>query len=289
METILDYQIQTAIERLKGSNFQSFIEHLFLMMCGDRFVCVKNKHDAGCDGIIDGEKIISVYAPENHDLRLFRIKVESDYNKYLNNWRIRYPKWMMVYNGEFTAKKLEFIDALDKTAEKWDIKQIVYQINQMPWSKIRKISLFLGIDEIFFINDLIKTVIDDLLKIMDVNFTKDELTEERPPYILNKIKLNYVDEDIQGALTEYEETIPFRNRLKSVLNSYSDSEISKLKVYIIQHYNILGGDFKTRLNHLTDILSERNKNDDEYKNYVRVILIYCFEICLIGEVPGKKS
>lgn len=101
--------------------------------------------------------------------------------------------------------------------------------------------------------------------------------------------MNYDEEDVQGAITEYEESIPFRNRLKVVLKSYSDLEISKLKLHIIRHYNMLSGDFKTRLNHLTDILSERNKNDADYKNYVRVILIYCFEICLIGKKTEVES
>ena len=67
----------------------------------------------------------------------------SSYNKYLENWKVRYPKWMMIYNGEFTASKIEFIDTLDKNAEKWDIKQILYQISQMSWSNIRQISLYL--------------------------------------------------------------------------------------------------------------------------------------------------
>lgn len=289
MESILEYQIKTAIEKLKDVNFQVFIEHLFLMIHGNKFNCVKQKRDDGCDGIIDNEKVIAVYAPENHDLRLFKNKVKSDHDKYLKNWKAQYPKWMLIYNGEFTAGKIKFIDTLDKNAEIWDIKQILYQISQRPWSKIREISLYLDIDENYFINDLIKTVIDDLLKLKDDDFLEDELTGETPPYIYDKVTLNYDEEDIQGALTEYEETIPFRNRLKSVLQSYSDLEISKLKLHILRHYNMLGGDFKIRLNHLTDILSERNKNDAEYNNYVRVILIYCFEICLIGKKTEGES
>ena len=128
-----------------------------------------------------------------------------------------------------------------------------------------------------------------MLKLKAKDFLEDELTEESPPYIYDKVKLNYAEEDVQGALTEYEVTIPFRNRLKSVLHSYSDLEISNLKLHILRHYNMLGGDFKTRLNHLTDILSERNNSDAEYKNYVRVILIYCFEICLIGKKTERES
>jgi len=79
MESILEYQIRTAIEKLKNENFQSFIEYLFLMTHSDKFICVKPKHDDGCDGIINNEKIIAIYAPENHDLRLFKSKVNSDY------------------------------------------------------------------------------------------------------------------------------------------------------------------------------------------------------------------
>lgn len=167
MESILEYQIEKAIEKLKDVNFQGFIEHLFLLIHNDKFYCVKQKRDDGCDGIINNEIVIAAYAPENHELRLFKKKVKSDYDKYSDNWRAQYPKWMLIYNGEFTAGKIKFIKSLDKSAEIWDIRQIVYQISQMSWSKIREISSYLGIDENYFINDLIKTVINDLLRLKD--------------------------------------------------------------------------------------------------------------------------
>lgn len=289
MESTLEYQIRTAIEKLKGENFQDFIEQLLMRIYSSKFTAIKQKHDDGCDGIIDNKKIIALYAPENHELRIFKNKVKSDYDKYVKNWKAKYPKWLVIYNVEFTAKRIQFIDSLDKNAERWDIKQILNQITNLSWSKIREISLYLGIDENYFINDIIKTVIEDLLKLEDDDFDDSDITEETPMYVPDKIKLNYDEGDIQGALNEYEESIPFRNRLKYVLNSYSDFEIGKLKLKIIRHYDMLKGDFKTRLNNLTEILSERNKNDDEYNNYVRVILIYCFEICLIGKKTEMES
>ena len=37
------------------------------------------------------------------------------------------------------------------------------------------------------------------------------------------------------------------------------------------------------------LLIERFKNDDTYKFYVRVALIYFFEQCLIGEKTGEEK
>ena len=59
--------------------------------------------------------------------------------------------------------------------------------------------------------------------------------------------------------------------------------MAALKNKVITEYGKLSGDFKTRLNNLTAALSGNHKNDQQYKYYVRVVLIYMFEICLIGK------
>jgi hypothetical protein len=78
-------------------------------------------------------------------------------------------------------------------------------------------------------------------------------------------------------------------KLKDTLKSYDDEEMAALKNKVITEYGKLSGDFKTRLNNLTELLSGNNGNDQQYKYYVRVVLLYMFEICLIGQrVEAEK-
>lgn len=285
MEGIFEHQIRVAINRLKENNFQDFVDELLIRKYGKNFTCVKNKRDKGCDGIIEGKRIVADYAPEKHDLKEFKKKAKEDYDKYQTYWQMQYPEWCFVYNGKFTAEMIQFIDGLGLGLGKWDINQIMDDIKGLPWSKIRDIANYLGIDEQYFINDVLKNVVEDLLKGAD---SEPAAPSSKPPYIVDKIKLNYDESDVEAALNEYEDILPSLTELKNVLKPYSDKDVASLKNKIVVAYGTLSGDFKTRLNNLTGLLSERNKDDDLYKYYVRVVLIYLFEICLIGKkVQGE--
>ena len=285
MDSIFEYQIKVAIDRLKGNSFQDFMDELLIRKYGKDFTCVKNKRDKGCDGIIGGDTILAEYAPEKSDLREFKKKAKDDYDKYQMHWHSKYPKWCFVYNGEFTADMVQFIEGLGSGLGKCDIKQIMDDIRSLPWSKVRDIANYLGVDEQYFINDVLRNVVEDLLKGAD---TESVMASSKPPYIVDKIKLNYDESDVQGALNEYEDVLPTLTELKNVLKPYRDREVASLKDKIIVAYNKLSGDFKTRLNNLTEQLSEKSKDDDLYRYYVRVVLIYFFEICLIGKkVQGE--
>ena len=72
-------------------------------------------------------------------------------------------------------------------------------------------------------------------------------------------------------------------KLKEILKTYSDDDIAALKNKIITQYGKLAGDFKERFNNLAEMLSGRHNNDQQYVYYIRVVLLYMFEICLIGK------
>lgn len=285
MDSIFEYQIKVAIDRLKDNSFQAFMDELLIRKYGKDFTCVKNKRDKGCDGIIQGKTIVADYAPEKRDLREFKKKAKEDYDKYQTYWQSQYPEWCFVYNGKFTADMIQFIDGLGPGLGKWDINQIMNDIRCLPWSKIRDIGNYLGVDEQYFINDVLRNVVEDLLKGADI---ESVTPTSKPPYIVDKIKLNYDESDVEAALNEYEDVLPLLTELKNVLKPYPDKEVASLKNKIVVNYGKLSGAFKTRLDNLTEILSEKNKDDDSYKFYVRVVLIYFFEICLIGKkVQGE--
>ncbi|MGB4774832.1 MAG: hypothetical protein WBP45_06655, partial [Daejeonella sp.] len=65
---------------------------------------------------------------------------------------------------------------------------------------------------------------------------------------------------------------------------YEDDDIDKIKHKVIYDYLQTNGTFKVRLNSLTNLYMAKYSvdGDDEYIFYVRAILVYIFEQCLIG-------
>jgi hypothetical protein len=281
MEPIFEYQIRVSIQKLKENNFQDFINELLVKKYGLRFTPIKQKRDKGCDGIIEDRTVIAVYAPETPVLREFKKKANDDYDKYKADWCGRYPHWCFIYNGEFTAEMVQCVADLGSNINKWDIHHIMDIIRGLNWAKKRELATYLRVDEKYFINDVLKNVVEDMIRNSGQSIAPVE--QKRPVYIEEKIELNFSKEDIQSVLTEYEEALPYLTELKSVLKSYTDEEVASLKNKVIANYGKLAGDFKIKLNNLNDELAERNKNDDVYRYYVRVVLIYFFEACLIGQ------
>lgn len=282
MDHIFEHQIKTAIDGLKENNFQDFITELLIKKYGTNFTPIKQKKDKGGDGIVNNTTIIAIYAPNKPDLGRFKRKIKEDFDKYKKNWRGNYPNWCVVYNGQFTADMLLCIDELDGGIQKMDINHILELIKSLPFPKIREVARDdLGIDEEHIIYDVLKKVIEDLLS--NTEETSSILKHTPPPYIENKVKINYNEVNIEGALNEYKDMIPDIAKLETILKSYDDEEISTLKSKVSIEFNKLAGGFKTRLNNLNELFAEKNKNNDRYKYAVRVVLIYFFETCRIGK------
>ncbi len=281
MEAIFKYQIKIAIDRLKENNFQDFVNVFYLKKYGSDFTPIKQKRDKGCDGILWNKESLAVYAPEKYNLRSFKKKIKEDHVNYVENWKNKLSEWRVVYNGEFTAEMVKYIDSLEKNSIKIGIAQIIDDIDCLNWVYQRAIAEYLGINEQFFINDLLQNVINDILK--NVKASTKILPSQKPTYIEDKIQLNFNSNDVENAKIEYLNSLGSMGKLKDILKSYNDEEVAALKNKVITEYGKLSGDFKTRFNNLTDSLSGNHNNDQQYKYYVRVILLYMFEICLIGK------
>ena len=111
MESIFETQVKIGIGRLKESNFQEFIDFLFVLKYGQDYQPIKPKTDRGCDGILNGDMILSTYAPQKENLNSFKKKIGNDYSEYHKNWGDKYPKWYVVYNGELTSDRYSRIAA----------------------------------------------------------------------------------------------------------------------------------------------------------------------------------
>ncbi len=281
MDLQFKHQIKVAIDRRKEKQFQSLVDELFIKKYSRSYTPVKQKRDKGCDGILNNNEILAAYAPDNHTLRKFKKKIGDDHLSYVKNWKRTHPKWLVVYNGEFTAEMITFIDSLESKAGKIDIGQILSMVESLNWANIRDFAEYLGIPEEYYINDIMQNVINDLLK----NSTKSAkaILQEKPIYIEDKIELNYGSDDIENAKNEYLVSLPTLGKLKDVLKAYNDEEINALKFRVISGFGKLRGKFKVRLENLAENFAGKSRNDQQYLFYVKVMLLYMFEICLIGK------
>lgn len=284
MNQILESQFRGAIDRLKEDNFQEIIKIIFLKKYGLDFDVTKNCRDKGCDGILFKNTILAVYSPEKKELRSFKKKVDEDYKKYEQNWKKDYPNWMFVYNGEPTSQMLSHIN------EKGNVKnlcinKLIELIKELKWSDKRDLAKNkLGIAEEFITNDILQEIIEDLLKDQIEGIPKKTL----PPDLVEKIKINYSNDDLDSIIAEHQEAMAMILKFERLLSAYKSEEIVLIRLRILDDYEKLAGDFKTRFNNLVSLISNKNGSDDYYMLHVKAILMYFFQVCLIGKGVENK-
>lgn len=285
MNSILEHQFRGAIDRLKEDNFQDFIKIVFAKRYGLDFDITKNCRDKGCDGILNKDTILAVYSPEKKGLRSFKKKVDEDYEKYEQNWKNSYPNWMFVYNGETTAEMLAYVNGKQKNVKNICINKLIEIIKELKWSDKRDLARNkLNIEEEYLTKDILQEIINDLLK----NSLEGVPKRTLPPDLTEKIKLNYDSEDIDGIIKDHQEMMPLILKFEKLLSAYKSEEIALLRLRIIDEYQKLSGNFKTRFNNLVSLIANKNKGDDYYKMHVKSILMYFFQICLIGQGVTSK-
>ncbi len=288
MDSILRTFFKTAIEGRKDIAFQDVVDSIYSKRFGSQFTSVKQKRDKGCDGIVENKKVLAVYAPEKANLKNFKKKVDVDFGKYSDNWSATHSEWEYVYNGEFTAQMIQHLDSLKQDCCKVDINALLDMIDDLPHFRRRELAVELSINEQFIINDVLKAVVEDLFKLSE-QCIEGSKPHKSPPYIEDKIRLNYDEKDVGDALKEYESVVEHFGELKDILKFYQDFEVGALKTKLIECYGKLSGNFKQRLVVLIEQFAERNKNDDYYVFFVRVVLIYFFESCVIGKRPESEK
>jgi len=290
ISTLLKNALVQQMERLSGLPFQEFIEELFILKYGNNFVPVKQKRDKGCDGILNGDTILAVYAPEKPDIQLFRKKIKEDHQKYLENFSSQYPQWQVIYNGNFTRERVDYILSLEKNAVLTGIKHLLEIITTSPWHHIRRVAEYLQINPDFLENDVLKQVIDDLMHISGAVPEDENPGFTKTTYIEDKVRLNFKEEDIEAALDEYEENLCILNRVRDIVQPYENLGVLKTKIRLdYEIHNNRCRDFKRTLDSLTDSYAAKYPRDDVYRYYVRSVLIYFFEQCLIGrKSTGEK-
>ena len=284
MNSPLQNKFKIQIEALTGFDFQDFIVELFLLKYGSTaFTVLRKKKDKGCDGIIVSEQqVIACYGPVDNDQKKFDRKAEEDFDDFKNNWQSKFSNWMFVVNYEVKPAQINKIESLKKGTPLVGIKGIISIIDELNSSKKRKLAKYLNIDREFLAKDFLKEILDDLLK--NSNSVEPRKEYNKPIYITDKVKLNFAEEDVQVALDEYDIVAEYFSDIQDLINGYEDDDIDKIKHRVVYDYSQTNGTFKERLISLTNLYLAKysSDGDDEYRFYVRALLVYIFEQCLIG-------
>lgn len=298
MDKALRANIEALIKSKRGFEFEATIKEIHLIMYGsDGYQPTRERHDGGAEGLILSTKTITAaYGPDAYDEKKFLTKVNGDFDAYLDNWAIENKNWVMYYNNALAPEQIKISEKLKDKANKKGINvdsitikgidQILQMIQEKFSNKqIRQLADYLGVSKELITFDNLRLLIDDLIRGVGINPKNIEYNLEVD--IEEKIELNYNTEDVESANQEYEE-LAVSGTLKKIFatfSSYQSEELTTLKFKIITDFNRQNGSFKEKLNSLTDLYYEKYSSgeDHEFYLYVRGILVYCFEQCIIGK------
>jgi len=285
MDIIVKEILKTKINSLKELRFQEFVNCLFVICYGEYFVVVKQKQDKGSDGILFNSKVIACYAPESYNLIGFKTKISGDYNSYHKNWEKSHPEWMVVYNGPFLANMIKHVDSLKKSASTFGIDNILDLIDSQNWTKRNKIYESLGIGSEYVKYDIIEEAIKDIIQFSEVgDIVKLEIPI--PPAI--KIEINYSLEEIEDAINEFQSYCSNASFISGVLADYNEQYpilIDKVRTDFSKLDKSFSFKERLELIIIQYATNARKQEDDIYVYYVKMLMLYCFEQCIIG----KKS
>lgn len=287
MNKLLRTQFRQLIRAKTDNEFQDFVVFLHQIVYGDAFRVVKQKHDKGSDGIVDGDNILAVYGPSNYTLPGFKKKIGDDYKSYCRNWKETHPRWTVVFNDELKANMIQFIEKTHNSSDKKGLPELLRMIEELPWSKIQRVGEHLGIPSQLLMNDLIGQVIDDLIRRNEAESTDGE--RPKATYIEEKIGLNYFPEEVQYATDQYFECLVHFSSTEAILKDHSALSLNALRSRIRSDFASQGGSFAERFRGLVTLYVNSHSDDDLYRFGVIILLTFFFEQCLIGRRTPQEE
>lgn len=287
MDNIVRGVLKTKIMGLKATSFQDALDRIYLCIYGEGgFQRVKQKHDGGSDGIINGETVLAAYAPEKYNLNDFKKKVRADFKSYTTNWESTHNKWEVVTNLEATAQMIKFVNGLKNGASLICIEGLLQKIDKQTWTVKTAIFRALDIPEYYLSNDVISTVIEDLIQISAEDGPFEPY--EKPAYIQDKLELNVSEEHVATFMDEYEESLAVFPIISTVVKSRPKENVSAIRNKVRSTYTSLSGSFEKRLSRLVNIMCQEKLGDDYYSYNMRIVMVYFFEQCLFGRKPESE-
>lgn len=286
MDRLAKHTLRDRIKSYIGTQFQEALDSIMLEIYDGSYVRIKQKHDLGSDGVLNGDTVLAAYAPETYNLRDFRRKVKGDYNSYHKNWKESCPKWWVATNLEANSNMVQFVDGLQKGSQILCIERLVDLINKQNWSTVNRIFDSLDLPKRYLTNDMVGEVVEDL--IAESECEKAFIRYEKPIYIGKKIELNLATEDRDSFIGEYEDQVYLFPLIADVVRLKQANKVNSLRSKIRRAYLIADGSFSNKLETMVVVLSQEKQGDDHYCAVLRGVLIYFFEQCLFGvKVEGE--
>jgi len=286
MDNILREVLKTKIVGLKGTAFQDALDRIYLCIYDDGFQRIKQKHDGGSDGILNGDTVLAAYAPEKYSLSDFKRKIGKDHKSYCKNWEATHGRWHVVTNLESTTQMIQFVGGLKIGSTITCIEKLLQKISNQTW--IVKLSIFRALDipEQYLSNDIISTIIEDLIQISSKE--RSFSPYEKPAYIQDKIQLNVSEENWAAFTDEYEESLAVFSIISNVIKSRSKEDVSAIRNKIRSTYTSLSGTFEKKMDTLVTAMAQGKSRDDYYNNNMRAVMLYFFEQCLYGKKSASE-
>ncbi|RPI15734.1 MAG: hypothetical protein EHM58_13405 [Ignavibacteriae bacterium] len=289
MNSTLYTIFSTTIRNLQGFQFEDFINNLFLKKFGSsNYLPTRPKRDKGCDGIICSTKtVIACYGPENYDYKIFCSKAKDDYKQYKIHWKKDYSNWQFVVNHKLSPDEIKYIGNLHSSPSIIGLEQILNIIdNDLNNYQQRELAKYLKIDvRIYFTHEYISEILEDLLKLGSNYNHSPSYNPKTLVEIETKIKINFDEKDVQSVIGLYEDLMQEFSKIDHLIKNYEDEDKKVIKNKIIADYSLETGNFKERLNRIKDKYLQiySNSRDDNYEYYIKAVLLYHFEQCIIGE------
>jgi hypothetical protein len=227
--------------------------------------------------------VIACYAPESYSLSDFKKKIKGDYDSYHKNWENTHTEWRVIFNGAFLSNMIQYVEMLKINTQKIGIDHILDLIEQQNWTKKNKIFEYLGIGPEYIKADIIEEAIEDIIKHSENTVS---LKIENPILPTTKIELNYSVDEIEDAENDLESFYQNASYISNVLADFNEQYpilLDKVKTDFSKYEKSLS--FKVRFELIVKDYAEKAKkqDDDFYVYYVKMLMLYCFEQCVIGK------
>ncbi len=299
MNLTLKASIEQLIRVKRGFEFEATMNQIYLIQhTSDGYQPTRERSDDGAEGLIRVNRtIVAAYGPDKYDEKKFLKKIEDDFDDFLKKWAAQYPNWKMHYNSSLAPELIRITERLSKLAlskgisvddiQVFGVEQIMQMIEEkFSTKKQRQLASYLGVPKELMIFDQIKGILDDLIK--GIIIESDTIEYKLQIDVNEKIELNYSIDDRNAAREEYEDYLLDGTLIKigEIISSYNDEEINTLKIKVKREFNKIDSkNFKNKLSVLTELLVNKYSSGDDYEveHYIRAILVYFFEQCLIGE------
>ncbi len=288
-ETIINL-LKANIRKWTALQFNEKINQIFRVVYGENYKTIKQKYDKGSDGIIEThmEHIsIACYGSENPTSKKIINKIGKDYPKYKENYKPLGYKFRFITNYEILGEVITYLKNLDQDSDIWGINEIIEFIFSQPLI-IRKriLSEILNVSEELIELEIFTEIIEDIADRVLKSYTPPEFSGD-VTQLEEKVKKNFTNPlYAQGIMNLFTDIyFEYQYFIEKTLESLDSDTVKTVYSEILGEYLRLAkqhNSFEEIFEQLIDIFSRKYATDEERRKYVKMLILYIFEQCVIG-------